>query len=96
MFKQIMAGLVVAAGTVVSMTGLQTNKAEAGVHFYVAPHSFYVGPRYSGYYHYRRHHYRPHHYYKRRYYKRRYKYHCHWRWRHGYRVKKCHRHRYRH
>jgi len=92
MLKSILAGMVLVFGIAVSSVTVQTTKAEAGINIYIPTPGIHIGSRrWCRDRHGRRYRcargYRDH---------RRYRRHCHWRWRNGRRVRRCHRHRYRH
>jgi len=87
MLKTILAGLVLVFGVAVTSVTVQTQKAEAGINVYIPTPGIHIGSR---------HRWCRDRYGRRYRCGRSYRRHCHWRWRHGRRVRICHRHRYRH
>ena len=80
MLKKIIAGATMLAGVAVLSVAMPTSKAKAGVKIYVRPPVVFYG--------------RKHRPYVRRHSRYRYgRRHCHIRWRNGYRVRRCHRHK---
>jgi len=81
MLKKIVTGASLLVGVAVVTVSMQTSKAKAGVKIYVRPPVVFYG----------RTTHRP---YVRRHSRYRWgRRHCHIRWRNGYRVRRCHRHK---
>ena len=91
MLKRILAGATMFASVTVMSLSMQSSDSEAGIRLYVQPPVAYYG---SNYYYPRRYTHRPYYNGYRRGYRWGHR-HCHKRWRNGYRVKRCHRHKIR-